>query len=125
MFDLGAWIYPTDRVKDIDEPSSEDVLKKQEKEEEKSRTAHIDFVNAYLTANTNIHGCIFKYIDDPNGDDALKERLRQLIISDDKVVGGFKNTKNPSKNKKRKKTRRKKVIKRKKHTRRKHLNKSK
>ena len=124
MWDLFQWVDPINKFKDIDEPSSEDedILKEKQEEEKKSRTAHIDFVNAYLTNNKNIHECIFKYINDPSGDKALQKRLNQLITSNAKVVGGFKNTKNASKNKKRKKTRRKKKIKRKKLTRRKHLN---
>jgi hypothetical protein len=127
MWDLFQWVDPINKFKDIDEPSSEDedILKEKQEEEKKSRTAHIDFVKEYLTDNKDINQRISQYINDASGDDALKKRLRQFIISDDKVVGGFKNTKNASKKKKRKKTRRKKKIKRKKHTRRKHLNKSK
>jgi hypothetical protein len=128
MWDLFQWVDPMNKFKDIDEPSSEDEYTSEEQlEKQTSRTAHIVFVEEYLNANQAISSCISGYINDPLGDNALKQRLKQLMIitSKTEVVGGFKNTKNPSKNKKRKKTRRKKKIKRKKHTRRKHLNKSK
>jgi len=131
MWDLSQLVDPINKFKDIDEPSSEDEYTSEEQlEKQTSRTAHIEFVKEYLANNPNnpnIHSCLFAYINDPHGDEALKQRLKQLMIitSKTEVVGGFKNTKNASKNKKRKKTRRKKVIKRKKHTRRKHLNKSK
>ena len=142
MWHLSQLVDPINKFNDIVKTSSEpELIEQKKKEEKKSRTAHIDFVKAYLQDPkvSEVKGRLEAYINKNDSDciPSLKERIKTLLkkagVEYKTTTGGskldflrrFKNTKNPSKNKKRKKTRRKKVIKRKKHTRRKHLNKSK